>query len=313
MLPDSRRPSKNTPIPTGAKREVYQWISPQSRFFGKNSPLPDRLESRSRARGRDIEGSHLPPHGQPRQDVATLPDEPTDALSFRPKDEGEVPGQVQSIKIPPLRVEADDLKPLILKVIEKPAEVSDPRDRHPLHSSGGTASNRLGQGCGSSLGDGDPSSDRLGDPEDGSEILRILNLVEHEKETGPALAHRRFRLRKVFPSGEARDCTLVLEPAGPGERIGTAIANRNLGAAAETLQLVDSPIPPLGVKQHPLDLAGPGAKRLLDWMETGQNHDNRELRIVNCGWGNNIYIVTEPPAEFVFILNSEFLTLNSLQ
>ena len=51
-----------------------------------------------------------------------------------------------------------------------------------------------------------------------------------------------------------------------------AVPDRHPLAAAELLQLVDPPVPPLRIEQHPLDLAGPASDGLLDRVEAGKDH-----------------------------------------
>src|ERR1700674_4423174 len=240
--------------------------------------------------GGDVEGVEAAPHRQADRGVAEVAGAEPQALLLAPEAENHLAGKVE----PPWwlagGVGAVGPETFLLEGFQGRRGVGDALDGEPLARAGGGLGDRRGDGRRASVADQDLTYSRsLADPQHGSQVARVLDVLEQDHQVGIGRAaelgkrHRRRRLRLAQPRPGLPALPLLRGHAvmgRAGDRRQGLLGDdgeRDAVAAAEVFDLLPAAALPHGADQDPGHLVRPVPQRLADRMIAVEDHGGMAL------------------------------------
>ncbi len=132
-----------------------------------------------------IEGaSGRGPHGNAGDEITTLTNESTESVAFGANNESTRAGKIEIAKSAiSFGVETGDPQASVTSLVEGAPQITDTTDRYPVDRTGGSFGNRCGEAdAPTSRQDSGIDAESVGRPQNGTQIVGVLQVVEKQQE-----------------------------------------------------------------------------------------------------------------------------------
>ena len=243
---------------------------------GSGAALPGGFVEDNGAGGGDVEGADAAGHRDAEEVVAGATDEVVETGAFAAEDEDAIAGEVELVVVGGAAlVEADDPDVLLLQLFQCADEVDDAGDAEMLGGAGAGFHGYWAQRCGAAFGEDDAvNAGAVGDAEKRSEILRIFDAVEREKQ---ARLRGIARGEEIFDGEQflrADECDDALVGSGSGEvceLVAGFLADADTGQFAIGNEAREAFVVALGGNQNVIEAAATGPESFGNGMHAVEN------------------------------------------
>ena len=195
-----------------------------------------------------VEGLYTSGHRQGQDEVTLLPDQPAHSFALVPDDQRHRTREVRLTPGLAFHVGAVDPDAPLFQFFHARGEIGDPGDRQVLERTGRGLVHRVVEGGTAALRDDDPvGAGTFGGADDGSEIVRVGDLIGNDEEGGFALflrAGEQVVQRRVLVGRHLGDDALVVGVAAhEPELFRVRLLDEHTGVPGRRDDLPDGPLP----------------------------------------------------------------------